>query len=77
MDPHSHAYKHALERLRNLRNRSENSAITVIRELIEDQKVQPDVAVSTVAVVFSLGFNLQGKLMDEAMRRYGHPAVRP
>ena len=77
MDPQSFAYKHALERLRNLRNRSEQSAITVIRELIEDRQVQPDVAVSTVAVVFSLGFNLQGKLMDEAMRRYGHPAVRP
>lgn len=77
MDPQSFAYKHALERLRNLRNRSENSAITVIRELIEDRQVQPDVAVRTVAVVFSLGFNLQGKLMDEAMRRYGHPSVRP
>ena len=77
MDTQSSAYKYALERLRNMRNRSEQSAITVIRELIEDEKVQPDVAVRTVGVVFSLGFNLQGKLMDEAMRRYGHPAVRP
>jgi len=77
VDPQSPAYKHALERLRNTRNRSENTAITVIRELIEDREVPPAVAVNTVAVVFSLGMNLQGKLMDEAMRRYGHPAVRP
>lgn len=69
-DSYSFAQAFAIERLRSTRKPSETNAIMTIRGLIEDHRVDIDVACNVVFVTFGMGINQQDEIRKEAHRRY-------
>jgi len=69
-----HPQKYAVKRARDMRKLSKNNAILVIREMVENHGVQPEVAVNFTVIAFQLGLNDQVDVRREALAAY--PAAK-
>jgi len=69
-----HPQKYAVSRARDMRKLTKNNAILVIREMVENHGIDPDVAVNFTVVAFQLGMNDQVDIRREAQAAY--PAAK-